>query len=99
MRFRIGRRYFWFKPFSEFSKFGMFYDNIMGPGPKCRCCGKTDGVLSWPSEDPDLTICPYCCYQTEDGHDYEREGGEWFCTHCGEPPSNRWLDDYYADSV
>lgn len=62
----------------------------------CRVC-KTVQCLVAPA-DGTGGICPGCCEQEEDGHDFsERSQGWIWCVHCGQPASEEFMADRAQD--
>ena len=67
-------------------------------GPNCRVCGKPGDIICWPIDAPENAICPACCDESEDGHEYRYERGEGYrCQHCGCEPDDDWYADRASD--
>lgn len=62
--------------------------------PPCSICGGE--VISWP-DPPAKAICDECCGKSEEGHEFEYEGGErtYICEHCGMLAPYEWLADRF----
>jgi hypothetical protein len=66
---------------------------------RCYVCGDYKEVICAPDPEFGNCLCPNCCSQTVDGHDYQYDRYEQthVCDRCGQFAPYDWLADYHSD--